>query len=216
MEDKFPNATIEICLFHVLKAVKSKVNSMNMNKQAKQCCKEWMQTLCYSWNKTDFNKNYDKMKQDKNINNNFLKYFNENWFNIKKMWVQAYRNQHFNIADTTNNRLESLNQKLKQIIAKNSPIHQFYNNLKLFLRHSEIVLNFKKFQAKYKKSFYLKDDNLNTVISMYKIHLTEFAVMKIAKHLYNAFHLKYKCTQKTYLFEIQFEKHSLASANEYN
>ena len=140
MEDKFPNATIEICLFHVLKAVKSKVNSMNMNKQAKQCCKEWMQTLCYSWNKTDFNKNYNKMKQDKNINNNFLKYFNENWFNIKKMWVQAYRNQHFNIADTTNNRLESLNQKLKQIIAKNPPIHQFYNNLKLFLRHSEIVL----------------------------------------------------------------------------
>ena len=51
---------------------------------------------------------------------------------------------------------------------------------------------------------------------MYKIHITEFAVMKIAKHLYNVFHLKCKYTQMKYLFEIQFENHSLASANEYN
>ena len=66
-----------------------------------------------------------------------LAYFHANWHNIRKEWVQGLKGRSKNLLNSTNNRVESINQKLKMVITKYTGIVQFvgkyfYYVIKLF------------------------------------------------------------------------------------
>ena len=47
-----------------------------------------------------------------------LDYFNENWHTIRNEWVDGLKNLQCNFMNRTNNRLDSINGKLKAVITK--------------------------------------------------------------------------------------------------
>lgn len=56
-------------------------------------------------------------------------YFDDNWHNIQEQWVGYLVNQHLNFGDRSNNRLESLNQKIKSVVTKYSNLGRFFDGL---------------------------------------------------------------------------------------
>lgn len=54
-----------------------------------------------------------------------MDYFDDNWLPITEQWVKFHVVKHHIFGNRTNNRLESLNQKLKAVIAKYSTMTTF-------------------------------------------------------------------------------------------
>ena len=53
-------------------------------------------------------------------------YFLENWDPIKEQWVTCFKDTAFNLGETTNNRLESMNSKIKRVCSKYGSLLQFF------------------------------------------------------------------------------------------
>ena len=64
----------------------------------------------------------------------FHDYFKENWEDCKPMWVTYERDQYLHFANTTNNRLECHNQKLKDLTSKSSCLSELFENVLLYSR----------------------------------------------------------------------------------
>lgn len=56
-------------------------------------------------------------------------YFNENWHNCQEQWAKFHILKNHCFFNSTNNRTESLNQKLKTVIAKYSQLNVFFSTL---------------------------------------------------------------------------------------
>ena len=89
------------------------------------------------------------------------------------MWCGEFRNQHFNLGDLTNNRLKSLNQKLKFLIKKTSSLHHFYVDIKKFIDSQYSKSYLFEFNQIAKNKFYNTYDNedINSALNEYqKLH----------------------------------------------
>ena len=60
--------------------------------------------------------------------------FNEQWHPIKAQWVMGIKYKSGNFLNGTNNRLESINQKLKSVINRYSSLEEFVDKFFLVLR----------------------------------------------------------------------------------
>ena len=69
---------------------------------------------------------YDELK---NAPQRVVEYFESNWHDIRHEWVDGLKNSCCNFMNRTNNRVESINQKLKSVISRYSGITQFFQDL---------------------------------------------------------------------------------------
>ena len=67
-------------------------------------------------------------------NAEFQEYYNKNWDNCQSMWVSYKRGGYMHLANTTNNRLESHNQKLKDLTQRSSTLCEMFQNVIHFAR----------------------------------------------------------------------------------
>ena len=58
-----------------------------------------------------------------------ITYFDDNWHAIRQEWVEGLKNECCNFMNRTNNRVESINQKLKSVISRYSGVTQFFHDL---------------------------------------------------------------------------------------
>ncbi len=63
----------------------------------------------------NFNFLVEKMKNNYSKYSIFIQYFENHWLNCVDMWAQPYREKLYNLGETTNNRIESLNSHLKEL-----------------------------------------------------------------------------------------------------
>ena len=47
-----------------------------------------------------------------------LTYYDDNWHPIREEWVECFKNMAFTLGERTNNRLESINAKVKSVCAR--------------------------------------------------------------------------------------------------
>ena len=78
--------------------------------------------------------------------NKLLAYYNKNWHPIREEWVQGMKHTKFSMLNSTNNRVESLNNHLKCVITKYSNIVTFFLDLKLMLGAMETERNHRALQ----------------------------------------------------------------------
>ena len=65
------------------------------------------------------------------------------------MWVTFERDQHMHFANTTNNRLESHNQKLKDLTSRSSSLSDMFQNMLLYARTSAAEYSQKSFTEEF-------------------------------------------------------------------
>lgn len=129
----FPNAHLQLCLFHVLRAIRREIHveKMNIRLEQKNLCLELIQKIAYSNSEELYARNVEQLRET-GIQP-VVDYYLHSWHPIKEQWVIGLK-QSCHYGNNTNNRLESINQKLKQVITRFSNLRQFFEDLELVLR----------------------------------------------------------------------------------
>ncbi|KAG4066267.1 hypothetical protein HA402_000491 [Bradysia odoriphaga] len=121
-QEMFPHAELQICLFNVLRIFNREITAAKRNisavqrVQALQILEKILEKLVYARSHEDYNDFYQQLL-DLGLDE-VTKYFDNNWHNIREEWTLFGRNQHSNYLNDTNNRSESLNQKIKMISSR--------------------------------------------------------------------------------------------------
>lgn len=129
--EKFPDAVLQICLFHVLKTFNREITPLkrSITKNQRYASLEIIQKIVYSPTEEEYETLYQELL-DLDLPE-VTSYFNENWHVIRNEWTLHGRNRHANYLNATNNRLESLNSKLKMLGSRYSNLLTCFENLSI-------------------------------------------------------------------------------------
>lgn len=112
-----PKASVVICLFHTLYLFNREVTCEKMGSTSGQwiVCLELLQKMAYARWEAEYTTLYLQLQRD--ASKEVFTYFDTNWHSIRDEWVLAlkFRGGSF-LNFTNNNRLESINGKLKQVM----------------------------------------------------------------------------------------------------
>lgn len=127
--EMFPDAQLQICLYHVLVALHREITTQKRNISAAQRISvlEILTRLVYSKTSDDYNVAYDElcaMKLEL-----VTKYYDDNWHEIREQWTMHGRNTYACYMNTTNNRTERLNRTFKQISNRHAGLLTFFENV---------------------------------------------------------------------------------------
>ena len=89
-------------------------------------CLEILQQLAYSTSEEKYQEIYSRFCDS--APPTVCEHFNNNWHPIRQQWVTG------NFLNRTNNRLESLNVKLKSVISRYSSLEEFVDKFFLICR----------------------------------------------------------------------------------
>ena len=110
-----------------MKAMFKKVVDCEIEKTAREAAKQLLRSLVYSKNEGE----YQRLKQQvfTETNKDFKEYFSKSWDDCQEMWVTYKRDSYSHLGNTTNNRLESHNQKFKDFTSRTSTISEMFRNV---------------------------------------------------------------------------------------
>ncbi|XP_055955235.1 zinc finger SWIM domain-containing protein 1 isoform X2 [Patella vulgata] len=185
--EKFPAAKLQLCLFHVLRSMKREINceKMGIRVEEKNLCIELIQKLAYSTNEEEYEINRQAIVQT-NIQP-VIDYINNSWHDIRDQWVIGLKNScHY--SNNTSNRVESINQKIKQVITKFSNLKKFFDDLELVIRclRQERDSRITNVIMKRNSSHYPRDDPKSRFAAL----LTPYAYQVVRKQMELADKLK--------------------------
>ena len=124
--ENIPGAALQICLFHTLRTFRREViaEKVGIRSDERLVCLELMQKIAYASGEQVYGELYQSLQRTKHVA--ALKYFDSNWHGIRELWVEGLKQQQRSFLTRTNNRVESVNQKLKSVITKFSNIVTFF------------------------------------------------------------------------------------------
>ena len=127
--EKIPSAALMICLFHMLRTFRREitVEKMNLNAAQRLTVLEIIAKLAYARDEDDYFKHYQQLKETKLAE--VIEYFDTNWHGIKEQWVEGLKRESCHYLNSTNNRLECINQKIKSVVSKHSSVLNFFEDL---------------------------------------------------------------------------------------
>ena len=125
IKSSIPDAAVLICLFHTLRSLRRELTCAKMGITAGQrtACLEMVQKLAYASSAVKYTELCEELKR--HALKEVIAYFNKNWHPIKDEWVLGMKSDCGSFLNFTNNRLESLNGKLKQVIDRHSSLEDF-------------------------------------------------------------------------------------------
>lgn len=142
-------------------------------------CLELLQKLAYASSELHYNEFYSQFVRD--VPQTVVKYYNENWHSIRMEWVLGIKCVAGSFLNSTNNCLESLNGKLKQVIKRYSTMEEFITNLSIAItsirteRDHEAALLYQKV-----KIYPFSDSSPE---AKYSVFLTSYAFEFVLKQL---------------------------------
>ena len=151
---KFPCAALQLCLYHVHKSFRREVTKekMGISSGQREQVLEVIVAISYSKTVKEFETNVTKLKK-MNISS-VNGYFETCWESIKEEWVSCFKSSTFCLGETTTNRLESFNSKIKNVCSRRGTLLQFFSSfldLLAALRnerdHSRLMMRFRKTAA---------------------------------------------------------------------
>ena len=129
-----PQVAVLICLFHTLRTFRREISceKLGISSGQRVSCLEFVQKMAYASTEAEYEKIYQHFQQA--APKEVLEYFNEGWHSIRDEWVLGLKSAHGSFLNATNNRLESINGKLKQVINYHSTLEDFIDNFFVALR----------------------------------------------------------------------------------
>ena len=115
IREVFPRASVLICLFHTCVHSVEKLPVINGNYNGTA-------NYVLASNLDEYNELYTSFSTCPKA---VVDYFNLNWHPIKEEWVMGFKAECGSFLNFTNNRLESINGKLKQVISRRSSLQEF-------------------------------------------------------------------------------------------
>lgn len=139
-----PDATVLLCKFHTIKCFKKKVSELVKPVDEKNKIFSLLKQLVYAKNESMFDDILVKLREE---DEDLHEYIVDNWVSCKEMWVDYLRSGTLTFGNDTNNRIESENGKLKQLLSTTSTMAEcirklcFYNEVLNDERHYQQFLH---------------------------------------------------------------------------
>ena len=130
----FPTASLQLCLFHTLRSISREVTTEKMGVRSGQrdVLLGIFNKMAYAATEAVFDEQCTLLAEmDVPAAS---AYFERNWLPIKKEWVSCYKGRCFNLGESTNNRLESLNGKIKSVCTRFASLYTFFQDFFSVLR----------------------------------------------------------------------------------
>ena len=126
----FPDAAIQICFFHTLRTFRREITAEKLSITSAQRDKalDFLQRLAYSRSEQQYQSVYNDFVMS--APPSVVQYFNRNWHDIRVQWVRGIMSSAANYGNFTNNRLESINQKLKSVMSSQCTFAECVSSLK--------------------------------------------------------------------------------------
>ncbi|XP_065679758.1 zinc finger SWIM domain-containing protein 1 [Hydra vulgaris] len=178
---EFPQANLHLCLFHVLRTFRRELTleKMGITSEQRRLCLEILQKMTYAKTEEDYANLYQSLKSTKI--NSVICYFEDNWHKIHNEWVEGLKSTNLTFLNRTNNRLESLNQKIKQVCSRNTNLGQFFDDFLVFLQSTRVMQDHKAINIFHKRPVILYEPG--SVEESYKKLLTPYAFSFVLKEL---------------------------------
>ena len=111
VSEEFSGFTLQLCLFHVLKSFCREItcNKLGLRPGERDYVLELLTKLVYSSSEEEYEELLKSSPQS------VIQYYDANWHSIKDECVEYYKSLSFTLGEKTNNRLESINGKLKSV-----------------------------------------------------------------------------------------------------
>ena len=124
---EFPSASLLICLFHTMRSMKREVTceKLGLSPGEHDHAREIMTKLVYSKSEAEYLQHYQTLL-DSGLKS-VIYYYNSNWHPIRKQWVECFKGANFTFGETSNNRLESINAKVKSVCSKYASLATFFD-----------------------------------------------------------------------------------------
>ena len=83
--------------------------------------------LAYANSDDDYNRQYEVFKRM--VPHQVCQYFDSKWHTIRSQWVEGLKQHKMNLLTSTNNRLESISQKIKSVCSRFANLQNFFKDL---------------------------------------------------------------------------------------
>lgn len=125
----FPSVSLIICLFHTLRTFRREITceKMKISSAQRGVCLGIVRDMVYSSNEQQYNVNNTHLQATGCLT--VVDYITKSWHPIRSEWVEGLKAQHFTLGETTNNWLESINQKIKTVCTRHSRLQRFFTEV---------------------------------------------------------------------------------------
>lgn len=179
LRDMFPNATEVICMYQVLRAFKRQMTAekMALSREEKASVMEILQRMCHARDDEAYNELFQKLEQA--CSASVLAHFVASWHEIRSQWVQGLQEVP-TLGNRTNNRLESVNQKVAHMVGKHEVLDQLFHALKCFATRLRIERDQRAMQTILKIA---APPNMTEDERKYMAFLTPYAFKRVSQQM---------------------------------
>ena len=202
----FEQADLKISLFHVLRTFRGEITGkkMGVNRQQRESILAMLQKIAYS-------RTLDEYKENRTLLNDSSytqakTYFQNSRDCIKDQWDVGL-SQSYTLGNNTNNRLESINQKIKQCVDKNSKFDSFAKDFIAFLNTHRTEINGKLCKVSAKVPVVTSSESPPEY--MYRNILTPFALQLVEEQLKQR--EKVEITQEDGIFQTRDSRYKFSA-----
>ena len=130
LKREMPQLELGLCLFHTLRTFKREVSTskLGISQQEVETSSIILQDLAYSRSPLVYAQLHEKLSSSYPPPHSVVEYFNKIWHPIRHEWVQCLKSVNYNLGETTTNRVESWNSKIKSVCSSYSTLFQFYKD----------------------------------------------------------------------------------------
>ncbi|CAC5411152.1 unnamed protein product [Mytilus coruscus] len=174
-KEAFPDASLLICKFHILRTFNLEITTekMGISSAQRYVALELIQKLLHSISEEYYKANLKLIETT--CPRQIFKYIETNWHEILTEWVLGLNYFEGSLMNTTNNRIESLNQKLKQVIKLYSSLDLFFENFISLIGTLRNERDYKGSVEIQKVPVHIKAMNTNSAEYKYSQLLTGYA-----------------------------------------
>ncbi|XP_043279783.1 uncharacterized protein [Venturia canescens] len=149
IKEEFKNANVLICTFHSLRTFNREVSceKLPITPEQRDAAKGLFQKMLYSATESEYMRYYKEVEK---LPLAIVNYFNKNWHPIRNEWTLSNDFMQSTFLNTTNNRIESLNAKVKSVVKLYSTLEEFIESLFILItcldseRDSKAAYNYQK------------------------------------------------------------------------
>ena len=133
IEETMPNVSIHLCMWHVLCAMRHRVNQEKLDAECQEKIREVLQQIAYAHSSKEYDSGKEALQHETADCSKLFQYFMTNWHSCWEKWVVYQRKDVPSYGNMTTNFLESFHSKLKKNLSCNSTLascllHLFWHN----------------------------------------------------------------------------------------
>lgn len=189
IRELFPSSALHICAFHVLQAFRREVSmqKLGISKGEQETALDILQQMVYAKSEDAYNELFALLQ--KTAAPGVVDYFTTNWHTIHAEWIMGLKWSCGNFFNSTNNRAECLNSKLKQLVER-------FSSLELFVERFFAIVNTQRNEKAHKAAVMLQKNpvvpNGDEAAKMYTSLLTPYAFRYVSQELCASVAAKHK------------------------